>query len=291
MRRLIMDMLISSSRCLVAFAAISCAVLQAEKPAPTWSDEFAQPDNSAPDPAKWTFDVGGGGWGNKELETYTTARENCFIASDPAAQDGKVLVIKAVKLPNGSYTSARLKTQGKFSARYGRIEARIRNANGKGLWSAFWLLGDRLTDVGWPACGEIDIMEILGARPTKAFGTMHGPGYSGDHGIGASYTLPYGATYDAAFHIFAVDWSPEKVVWSVDDVPFHTVTPATLPAGTRWVFQETSFFLLLNLAVGGRWPGNPDETTAFPQTMVVDYVRVYALAPTASTPSAAARAK
>ncbi|HWA84849.1 MAG TPA: family 16 glycosylhydrolase [Opitutus sp.] len=268
-------------RRLVALLLCSSSSLAAAQGALVWSDDFNQPDNSAPDPAKWTYDLGGGGWGNSELETYTNTRDNSFIAADPAAEDGHALMIRAVKSATGAYTSARLKTQGLFSARYGRIEARLKSTNGQGLWPAFWVLGDSISTVGWPACGEIDIMEIINANPTTAYGTLHGPNNSGSYSIGNTHTLPNGATYDTAYHVFAVDWSPDKIVWSVDDIVYHTMTPASLPAGARWVFNDAGFFVILNLAIGGNWPGSPTAATSFPQSLAVDYVRVYALPPAA----------
>lgn len=251
----------------------SAPVIAAE---PTWSDEFNQPAGSGPDPTKWTHALGADGWGNKELQNYTDTRENSFIVADPAAMDGKALVLRAVKTADG-YTSGRIHTHGKFSIQFGRIEARLKSSNGQGLWPAFWMLGDNVRTLGWPQCGEIDVMEIVGANPNRAHGTLHGPGYSGTGGLGANHPLPGGATYDTGYHVFAVDWAPDKIVWSIDGVGFHTLTPASLPAGAKWVFNDQPFFLLLNLAVGGGWPGYPDATTKFPQTLTVDYVRVYAL--------------
>jgi beta-glucanase (GH16 family) len=243
-----------------------------------WSDEFNQPAHSAPDLTKWSYDLGhSNGWGNNELETYTDARTNSAIVPDPDATDGKALAITALKDASGRYTSARLKTQQKFSVKYGRIEARLRTVNGRGLWPAFWMLGENLTAVGWPECGEIDVMEVVGDKPAVLHGTLHGPGYSGGKGIGSTYTLSNGATFDSAYHVFAVDRSPGKIAWSVDGNVYHTVTPASLPIGTRWVFDNAPFFLLLDLAVGGNWPGMPDRSTTFPQSLVVDYVRVYSL--------------
>ncbi len=266
--------------CVVALT-VAVATTRAAQGALIWSDEFNQADNSAPDANKWVYELGGGGWGNNELETYTSTRDNSYIASDPDATDGKVLVIQAVKSSTGAYTSARLKTQGKFDAQYGRIEARLKSTNGQGLWPAFWMLGEGISTVGWPACGELDIMEIINANPTKTYGTAHGPGYSGSNGIGNNYILPGGDTYDQAYHVFALDWAPNKIVWSVDGIVYHTITPASLPAGTTWVYNNAPFFILLNLAVGGSWPGNPDGTTVLPQALKIDYVRVYALPPAA----------
>jgi len=247
-----------------------------------WSDEFNQALNSGPSTARWAYDLGAGGWGNNELESYTSSRTNSYIAADSAATDGKALVIAAVKSSNGAYTSARLKTQGKFTFTYGRVEARLKTSDGQGLWPACWMLGASIPTAGWPNCGEIDILETVGAAPKIAYGTLHGPGYSGEHGIGNHMTLTSG-TLASAYHVYAVDWSPNKIVWSLDGKVYHTVTPSSLPAGTSWVFNNHPFFLILNLAVGGYWPGNPDATTKFPQKLTVDYVRVYGwpgLAPT-----------
>jgi beta-glucanase (GH16 family) len=267
------------------FAALAGAFpaprLFAATPALIWSDEFNQAVHTTPDPAKWAYDLGGGGWGNNELETYTDSADNASVADDPGATDGRALLIKAIESSSGGYTSARIKTQGKFTARYGRIEARMKIAGGQGIWPAFWMLGANIDTVNWPGCGEIDVLESIGANPRKVYGTLHGPGYSGDHGLQGSTLLASG-TLDQAYHVYAVDWSPGKIVWSFDGAAYHTETPATIPAGTRWVFDDSPFFLLLNLAVGGFWPGNPDSTTSFPQTLAVDYVRVYGLPPAAA---------
>ena len=171
------------------------------------------------------------------------------------------------------YTSARLKTQGRFAQAYGRFAARIRIPRGQGLWPAFWMLGDNIASVGWPGSGEIDVMENIGREPRVVHGTMHGPGYSGANGIGGPDTLPQGAFADT-FHVYAVEWSPGEIRWMVDDTTYFRTTPGSLPPGTRWVYDHP-FFLLLNVAVGGGWPGDPDTTTTFPQQMVVDWVRVY----------------
>ena len=243
-----------------------------------WSDEFNSPDGSAPDPHKWTYDLGGKGWGNQELETYTDRPQNVYI------QDG-MLVIQARKEPYTGkdgvardYTSARLKTQGLFSQTYGRIEARIKIPYGQGLWPAFWMLGDDSAQAGWPRCGEIDIMENIGREPSTVHGTIHGPGYSGGKGISAAYELPGGGRFADDFHIYAVEWQPHKIQFFVDGNLYATVLPTSLPPGARWVYDHP-FFIILNVAVGGGWPHNPDATTTFPQTMQVDYVRVYDLAP------------
>jgi beta-glucanase (GH16 family) len=236
-----------------------------------WSDEFDSPNGSSPNPKHWKIELGGKSWGNQELETYTNRAKNVSI------QDG-MLAIHALKENftgiDGvarEYTSGRIKTQGRFSTTYGKIEARIKIPCGQGLWPAFWMLGDKAE---WPQGGEIDIMENIGREPAMVHGTVHGPGYSGNKGISAPYSLPGGGRFADDFHIFAVEWQPNEIKFLVDGISYATVTPANLPAGAHWVYDHP-FFIILNVAVGGSWPGNPDATTTFPQTMLVDYVRVY----------------
>jgi beta-glucanase (GH16 family) len=255
------------------------AAAQAPPPAPpawklVWSDEFNGPNDAAVDSNKWVTETGGGGWGNNELEYYTSRLEN-------ASQKDGNLVISVLREKyigpddaTRNYTSARLKTQGKFSQAYGRFEARIKVPRGQGIWPAFWMLGDDIEKPGWPACGEIDIMENIGKEPALVHGTIHGPGYSGANGIGTPYALPGDQRFADDFHIFAVEWEPNTIRFYVDDHLYATRTPADLPKGTKWVYDHR-FFLLLNVAVGGGWPGDPDASTVFPQTMLVDYVRVY----------------
>jgi beta-glucanase (GH16 family) len=240
-----------------------------------WHDEFAQPPGSGPDPARWAHDLGANGWGNAELQDYTASRENAFVTDDPAATGGRALVIRALRSAEGRYTSARLTTQGRFSFRHGRIEARLKLPHGQGIWPAFWMLGDGFGRVSWPECGEIDVMEVVGHRPGVLHGTLHGPGYSAQDGLTGTVELPGGATFADAYHVFGVDWRPGRIDWLLDGRVYHTLTPAHLPAGARWVFDDTPCFLLLNLAVGGRWPGYPDATTRFPQEYRIDYVRVH----------------
>jgi beta-glucanase (GH16 family) len=231
------------------------------------ADEFDGPAGSAPNSAIWRYDTGAGGWGNGELQTYTDSRRNSAL--DGAGN----LVITARREADGSYTSARLTTQGTYTAQYGRVEARIRIPRGQGIWPAFWMLGADLPQVGWPACGEIDVMEAIGRDPDTVYGTVHGPGYSGAQGISAAYRSPDGSAFADAFHVFAVDWRPGSVSWSVDGQTYRTVTPADTN-GAPWVFDKP-FFVVLNVAVGGGWPGNPDATTRFPQQMTVDSLRVF----------------
>jgi len=234
-----------------------------------WSDEFSQTNGSSPDATKWAYDIGAGGWGNNELEYYTSRTNNARI-------ENSNLVIEA-RLENfsgSSYTSARLKTQNKKSWTYGRIEARMKIPRGQGIWPAFWMLGTNISSVGWPACGEIDILENIGREPTVVHGTVHGPGYSAGASVGGAYSLPNNPPFADDFHVYAVEWTTNRIKWFVDGAQFFSVNPASLPAGATWVFSQPQF-LLLNLAVGGNWPGNPDGTTTFPQRMLVDYVRVY----------------
>jgi beta-glucanase (GH16 family) len=233
-----------------------------------WGDEFDGPASTAPDPNKWTFDLGADGWGNQELETYTSGRENSYL--DGA---GNLVIVARATAP-GQYTSARLTTRSKFAVKYGRIEARMKLPAGQGIWPAFWMMGVDAPSAGWPQCGEIDIMEHIGREPSMVHATVHGPGYSGAGGISQSYILPDAQPFSADYHVFAAEWSQSSIQFFVDGHLYHTATPAALPEGGAWVFQHP-FFLLLNVAVGGSWPGNPDTTTVFPQQMLVDYVRVY----------------
>lgn len=228
-----------------------------------WHDEF---DGQALDHGKWVEEVGGHGFGNNELQFYTARPENVRV------EDGK-LVIEARRedWKGRYYTSARIKTAGLFERTHGRYEARIRVPRGQGIWPAFWLLGADCKSTGWPRCGEIDIMENIGKEPATVHGTIHGPGYSGEHGFGAPSSLDDGAFADD-FHVFAVEWAQGEIRWYRDGILYHTARPGLVNGA--WVYEHP-FFVILNLAVGGYWPGNPDATTRFPQRMLVDYVRVY----------------
>ena len=239
-----------------------------------WHDEFNQPDGSAPDPAKWTVLTGGNGWGNHELEYYTSRPANVEIRHGRLVIHARRETFTGPDHVTREFTSARLQTRGHFSQTYGRFEARIRIPRGQGMWPAFWMLGDDIGKVGWPADGEIDIMENIGREPSTVHGTVHGPGYSGDAGISAPYSLPSGRAFADKFHVFAVEWEPGVIRFYADGKLYATVTPANLPPGKKWVYDHP-FYLLLNLAVGGGWPGAPDSTTHFPQQMEVDYVRVF----------------
>ncbi len=235
-----------------------------------WSDEFSGPDGSAPDSSKWTYDIGGNGWGNHELEYYTSRRQNVHL-------EHGMLAIRALREsytgPGGvhrDYTSARLKTQGLFEQAYGRFEARIKIPYGQGLWPAFWMLGADVGKVGWPRCGEIDIFENIGREPSVIHGSLHGPNFP-PQGATGIYTLPNGERFADRFYVFAIEWEPEVVRFYADRHLYKTVRRGDVPV---WVFDHP-YFILLNVAVGGDWPGDPDATTVFPQTMLVDYVRVY----------------
>jgi beta-glucanase (GH16 family) len=252
-----------------------------------WSDEFNGPNGSAVDASKWASETGGNGWGNNELEYYTSRPQNAY------QQEGNLVIKVLQEKYTGAdgvarnYTSARLKTLGRFAQSYGRFEARIKIPRGQGIWPAFWMLGDDIELApGWPKCGEIDIMENIGKEPGLVHGTIHGPGYSGEHGIGAPYGFASGKPLADDFHIYAVEWELKAIRFYVDDHLYATRTPGDLPPGTKWVYDHP-FFLLLNVAVGGGWPGSPDASSVFPQEMLVDYVRVYRRATsTAAAPGA-----
>ncbi len=247
-----------------------------------WSDEFSGPAGAAPDSAKWKFESGNhDGWGNHEREHYcapgVAGQSGCDMDHPNVRLDGAGnLIIEARKeTSDGRWTSGRMSTRESFTQAYGRFEARIKLPVGQGLWPAFWLLGANIQSAGWPGCGEIDIMENVGNEPSKVHGTLHGPGYSGAHPLTSSYALPAGQTFADAFHVFAVEWEPNVVRFYVDDVLYETQTPANLPTGAKWVYDHP-FFILLNFAVGGNWPKDPDETTPSSAVMLVDYVRAYA---------------
>jgi uncharacterized protein (TIGR03437 family) len=257
-----------------------------------WSDEFNEPAGTLPSPQNWNYDLGGGGWDNGELETYTNSTNNVF-------QDGNGnLVIQAIRDSSGNFTSARLQTGNpKASTRttdlywqYGLIEARIKIPFGLGVWPAFWMEGENLVFSGWPGSGELDIMENYGTFNSNASinnGEAQGPGYSGVSGIAATHTLPFGETVYDDYHLYSLQWSENSLQWFVDGVPYQQVTPSNLPANDQWVFNNP-FFILLSLAIGGptTFLGTPDSDQPFPnQDMLVDYVRVYqSIATTGANP-------
>ncbi len=224
--------------------------------------------DGAPNSQVWGFDIGTGenGWGNQELQYYTDRPDNVTI------QNGILLITaRQESFENSQYTSARLLTKDKFEQQYGRFEARIRLPFGQGIWPAFWMLGADIDENPWPGAGEIDIMEYRGQNPTILIGSVHGPGYSGGEAISKEYTLE-NDRFDTGFHIFGIEWGPEFVNFYVDDVLYNQITPEDVTG--EWVFNKP-FYILMNLAVGGTFVGSPNAETEFPQTMLVDYVRVY----------------
>lgn len=234
-----------------------------------WQDEFEGPVGAPPDPTRWTHAIGGEGWGNKELQHYTDRTDN-------ASLDGAgnlVITARAETFEDNAYTSARLSTKGRFARAYGRFEARMRLAEGRGLWPAFWLLGDDFEQVGWPMSGEIDVVEQRGSTPSSMSSALHGPRLVGRMNVPVTrgQSLPGNLAQD--FHVYAVEWDPASIVFLVDDVPFFQITPARRPNYARWVWDHP-FYIIVNLAVGGLFPGNPDATTVFPASIAIDYVRV-----------------
>lgn len=235
----------------------------------TWSDEFNGAASVSPDASKWTYDIGTGsaGWGNQELEYYTNRTQN--VSTDGSGNLN--ITAKSETYSGSSFTSARIKTKNLFSQAYGRFEARLKTPYGPGIWPAFWLLGANEDSVGWPQCGEIDIMELRGNAPNIINGTIHGPGYSGGNAITKAYGLQ-NARFDTDYHIFAVEWDENKIDFFVDDFLYKRVKKTDVPG--EWVYNHP-FYIILNVAVGGNYVGFPTSQTPFPQKMTVDYVRVY----------------
>ena len=239
-----------------------------------WHDEFEGSAGSEPDEGKWTPQLGGGGWGNQELQYYTNHN---------AYQNGESHLVIEARPENPTqlscwygpcrYTSGRLITKEKFAFVYGRVEARINIPSGQGIWPALWMLGQDIDVVGWPECGEIDIMENIGREPTTIHATIHGPNYAGADGISGNYSLE-GVRFADQFHLFAVEWYPDQIVFFVDEIAYFTVTKANVERRGKWVYDRP-FYLLLNVAVGGSWPGDPDSSSTYPQHLLVDYLRVY----------------
>lgn len=230
----------------------------------TWEDEFDV--DGAPNSENWDYNIGGDGWGNNELQYYTDRTENVKV------EDGMLHITALQEDFEGSgYTSARMITKGKFEQTYGRYEARIKLPWGQGVWPAFWLLGADIDTNQWPNCGEIDIMENRGQEPTLINGSVHGPGYSGANAITKPYEL-VGDRFDTDFHIFGIEWGSDYVNFYVDDVLYNQITPEDVTG--EWVFDH-DFYIILNLAVGGNYVGSPNENSVFPQTMMIDYVKVY----------------
>ncbi|MFZ1080492.1 MAG: family 16 glycosylhydrolase [Candidatus Kryptoniota bacterium] len=254
---------------LVSFMAFTQVFAQAYKL--VWSDEF---EGTTLDSSKWNFESGNNNGNNNESEFYTSRPQNCSVSNG-------LLTITALKenYSGFNYTSARINTQNKFSFEYGKVEAMIKLPYGKGMWPAFWMLGDNINSVGWPTCGESDIMEMIGGTGKGGFnsilsdGTVYGTlhwSQNGNAQSGGKYSLSSGKFADD-FHVFGVTWTPQAIQFYVDSTVYDhiDISPTYMSA------FENKFFIILNLAVGGDWPGYPDSTTVFPQMMQVDYVRVY----------------
>jgi beta-glucanase (GH16 family) len=253
-------------------AVVGCSSSSTEAPNRTlvWEDEFNGPAGQVADASSWSFDVGED-WGNAQLEYDTDRASN-------ASLDGSgnlVITARRESFRGRQFTSARLITKGKRAFKYGRIEGRMKLPRGRGMWPAFWMLGADFPATSWPAAGEIDIMEYRGQEPSTVVGSLHGPGYSGGAARTKSKTLT-AARLDNSFHVYAVEWTPEKIEHYIDGELYFTTTKADVPG--PWVFDKP-FFILLNLAVGGNFVGAPDDITVFPQQFVVDWVRVYEATP------------
>ena len=230
-----------------------------------WSDEFSGNEVNA---SNWTFELGNNGWGNNELQNYTNSSENAFVSAGN-------LIIEA-RLQNGggsNYSSARMITKNKKVFKYGRIDLRAKTPKGKGIWPALWMLGNNIDAVNWPACGEIDILELLGQEPNKIYGTMHwGANFNNHSSKGSSYTLASGS-FDQQFHVYSIIWKLDSIKILIDDLQYVSFSKSDV--GSAPYPFNSDFFFIFNIAVGGNWPGSPDNNTAFPQRLVVDYVRVF----------------
>ncbi|MDA8695561.1 family 16 glycosylhydrolase [Flavobacteriales bacterium] len=228
-----------------------------------WSDEF---DGDVIDLQNWTYDLGASGWGNQELQNYTSNSENSYVSS------GKLFIV--AKQEGVHYTSARMKSIGLQEFQHGRIDVRAILPYGQGIWPAIWMLGANFPSSGWPACGEIDIMELVGSSPSTVHGTIHfGADWNQHNYVGQGTSLPSGQTFADEFHVFSIEWDESGITWLIDDQPYYSVT-STVTGSQPYPF-DNPFFFILNVAVGGQWPGYPDATTTFPQFMAIDYVRVF----------------
>ncbi|MGD0939863.1 MAG: glycoside hydrolase family 16 protein [Terracidiphilus sp.] len=275
-------------------------VAMSEPPAwgdPIWSDEFDGAAQQSPDPSKWSFDTGSGGWGERQIQIYCAPGDSSFRECNPhrpnAFLDGSGhLVLRAEKTPDGFWTSARITTKGLKNIEYGRVEARMKLPVGTGLWPSFWMLGSDFPAVGWPASGSFDFIENValksgsnGLGPSIIRSTLHGPHYYGANGLWHDFRMPNGTRVDDGFHTYGAIWSPGMIQFYVDDPAnvYFVASSSSVPEGGQWVFDHP-FFLVINLAIGGDWPGDPDATTPNPADIVVDYVRVYKI-PTTPAPS------
>ncbi len=231
-----------------------------------WNQEFE--DNTLKT-NEWNQEIGNGigGWGNNELQYYTNSKKNTFVSN------GHLIIEARKEIADGfQYTSGRLTTKGKKEFTFGRIDIRAKLPKGKGIWPALWMLGANINMVGWPACGEIDIMELIGSEPNKVHGTLHWKGSNGHKYKGKEYILPIG-DFSEAFHVYSVIWEQDKIQWLVDDKVFYMLTKSDF-GSDFYPFNAPQFFIF-NLAVGGNWPGLPDASTLFPQHLFVDYIRVF----------------
>lgn len=267
-------------RLLLAFICLIAGALKAQEWQLVWADEF---NGSGLDTSKWSYQTGTGtpliGWGNNELQFYTTRPTNVDVF------DGHLWIVAQRENFGGmQYTSARIRTRNKGDWRYGRIEMRAKLPTGRGLWPAFWMLPTDEVFGGWPRSGEIDIMELVGHEPHRVHGTIHfGNAWPQNQWQGSSFTLPQG-TFNDDFHTFWIEWEENQIRWHVDSTLYFVRVPSHLGA-FNWPFNER-FHIILNVAVGGNWPGSPDASTVFPQAMVVDYVRVYQRSPLSAPPIA-----
>jgi beta-glucanase (GH16 family) len=233
-------------------------------------EDFDGPAMTSPDPSVWSFDVGGGGWGNNQLEFNTPRVENARLDGSGNLE----IVARRESFGRNNFTSARMLTNNKLEVQYGRIEARIKLPSGKGVWPAFWMLGAGFPEEVWPGVGEIDVMEFCGDEPRVVHGSLHGPGYSAGEALTSRY---FGAVnepgFNEGFNRYSIEWDPTRISWYVNDDLYQTITAGQVQSRGEWVFGGP-FFLILNTAIGGTFCGNPDASTPFPQTMAVDYIRV-----------------
>ncbi|GGE03916.1 glycoside hydrolase family 16 protein [Psychroflexus salis] len=255
--------------CILAFSFNSCDTDETQTITTfenlVFEDEF---EGNALDMNVWDYEIGTGvdGWGNQELQYYTDRPENIKV------EDGKLIITAKQESFEGSgYSSARILTKDKYNKQYGRIEARMKMPWGRGLWPAFWMLGENIDEVSWPQTGEIDIMEYRGQDPTIVHGSVHGPGYSAGNAVTKTYDLK-NDRFDTDFHVFGIEWGENYINYYVDDFLYNRITPEDVSG--EWVFNKP-FFMLINMAVGGTFVGSPSPQTVFPQTLEVDYVRIY----------------
>jgi beta-glucanase (GH16 family) len=258
-------------------AALGCAAAPPADWTPVWADEFSAPAGAGVDTTYWRYDTADGctqnncGWGNNEKQYYRASPDNIAHTGD-----GYLTIVARVASDSLScyygrcrYTSAKITTRDKVSVQPGRVEARIKLAEGQGLWPAFWLLGTNIGTVGWPTSGELDILENKGSQPNATSSAVHGPGYSGNTPF--AHVQPATAT---DFHVYAVEWDSSAIRFFVDDRVHYTVTRAAVQQHGAWVFDQP-FYLILNQAVGGHFDGDPKSDAIFPASMMIDYVRVY----------------